>query len=192
MDAVRNSRNLLPLLTLVTALAAVGCNDTTGLNNWDATPDTVTLYSASRAELSGLQSGFDFTSPRAVIVESVSTAEGFDFVVTDQGGSFLLMPSGALLAQSNRAGLAKVPATDLTSIRQAPSDTAAFEQKVAVPVQPGDFLVVRSRRVSCLLSTASYYAKMQVLAVDPVGGTLRFAYARNPFCSNQSLVPPGS
>lgn len=186
---MRISRFLLPILTLV---VAAGCNDTTGLNDWNATPDTVTLYSASRPQLSGLQSGYDITAPRPVIVESVSTGQAFDFLVTDVNGAFSLIPSGALTAQNNKAGLARVSATTLESIRSAPSDTSQFQQKAPVAVNPGDFLVVRSRRVSCLISSGSYYAKMHVLTVDPAAGTLKFEFVRNPFCTNQSLVPPGS
>ncbi len=185
---MRFSRIFLPLAVL--AIAA--CNDSTSPTAWSDLPDTVTLYSASRTNLIGRPSGFDFTTPRSVVVESATEAQGFDMLLTDQSGAFSLVPSGAVLANSNRAGIAPVIADSLHAIRQAPTDTAQFKQNVAVPVHPGDFFVVRSRRVTCILTTGSYYAKLQILSVNPDSGTLRFAYARNPYCGDTSLVPPGS
>ena len=185
---MRFSRFFLP----VVALTVAACSDNLGPTAWSDLPDTVTLYSASRADLTGLRSGFDFTAPRSVVVESASETQSFDMLLMEQSGGFALTPSGAVLGTSNRAGIAAVTADSLREIRKAPSDTAAFQQNAPVPVQPGQFFVVRSRRVSCVLTTGSYYAKLQIVSVDPVGGTLRFAYARNPYCGDSSLVPPGS
>lgn len=185
---MRFSRIFLP----IAALAAAACNDNLGPSVWSDIPDTVTLYSASRANLVGKPSGYDFTTPRSVVVESALEAQGFDMLLVDQGGVFSLVPSGVVLANSNRAGIASVVADSLHAIRKAPTDTAQFKQSVAVAVHPGDFFVVRSRRVSCVLTTGSYYAKMQVVSVNPDSGTMRFAFARNPYCGDTSLVPPGS
>jgi hypothetical protein len=185
---VRVSRIFLP----IAALAVAACNDNLGPVQWSDVPDTVTLFSASRPALTGQASSFDFTGPRPVVLESSNTGQSFDVVLTDQNGTFSLLPSGALLGQANRAGIASVSADSLKGIRQAPSDTAAFQQRAAVVMTPGRFFVIRSRRVSCLLSTGSFYAKLQVISVDPVAGTMRFAYVRNPSCGDQSLVPPGS
>ncbi len=178
----------LPLVVV----AAAACNDNLGPTAWSDLPDTVTLYSASRANLIGKPSGFDFTAPRAVVVESASEAQSFDMMLTDQGGSFSLLPSGVVLGSANRAGLARVTADSLHAIRQAPTDTAAFVQTAPVPVHVGDFFVARSRRVSCVLTTGSYYSKLQILAVNADSGTVKLAFARNPYCGDTSLVPPGS
>ncbi len=178
----------LPLVVV----AAAACNDNLGPTAWSDVPDTVTLYSASRANLLGKPSGFDFTAPRTVVVESASEAQSFDMLLIEQGGGFALEPSGVILGSANRAGLARVTADSLHGIRQAPSDTAAFVQSAPVPVHVGDFFVARSRRVSCVLTSGSYYAKLQVVAVNPDSGTMKMAYARNPYCGNTSLVPPGS
>jgi len=173
-------------------VAAAACNDNTGPVAWSDLPDTVTLYSASRANLLGQPSGFDFTVPRTVVVESASEAQNFDFLLADQAGTFSLIPSGKVLGSANRAGLARVTADSLHAIRKAPSDTAAFVQSAAVPIHVGDFFVARSRRVSCVLTTGSYYAKLQIVAVSPDSGTVHMAVARNPYCGDTSLVPPGS
>ncbi len=184
---MRVSRIFLP----IAALAVAACNDNLGPLQWSDVPDTVTLYSASRPALTGLESGFDFTGPRPVVLESSSTGQSFDVVLTDQNGAFSLLPSGALLGAVTRAGIASVTADSLKAIQKAPTDTAAYQQKAPVRMTPGSFFVVRSRRVSCLLTTGSYYAKLQVISVDPAAGTMKFAYVRNPSCGDQTLIPPG-
>ncbi len=179
---------LLPIV----ALAAAACNDNLGPTAWSDAPDTVTLYSASRANLVGKPSGFDFTTPRTVVVEAASEAQSFDMLLADQAGSFSLIPSGVILGNANRAGLSPVTADSLHAIRQAPTDTTKFVTSAAVPIHLGDFFVARSRRVTCVLTTGSYYAKFQVIVVNPDSGLVRVAIARNPYCGDTSLVPPGS
>jgi hypothetical protein len=176
----------------VVALLPAGCNSNTGVAVWSDIPDTVTLYSASRAQYTGKPSGMDFTAPAPVVVESATEAQSFDVVVAEQNGAFVLVPSGYVLGQANRAGIATTAFTELSALRQAPTDTAAYTQFAPVPVQLGIVYVVRSRRTSCLLTSGSYYAKIQVLSEDAVLGTLRLAYVQDPYCGNQSLVPPGS
>ncbi len=185
---MRFSKIFLP----VVVLAAAACNDNLGPTAWSDVPDTVTLYSASRANLVGKPSGFDFSAPRSVVLESATEAGAFDMALTEQSGAFQLVPSGVVLGTYNRAGIAHVTADSLHAIRKAPSDTAQFTTNAPVPVHVGDFLVIRSRRVSCVLTTGSYYAKLQIVAVNPDSGTMKMAYARNPYCGDQSLVPPGS
>jgi len=185
---VRFSRIFLP----IAALAMAACNSNLAPTAWSDVPDTVTLYSASRANLATKPSGFDFSVPVAVAVEGATLAESFDIVLLDQGAGLALVPSGALLGNANHAGIAPVMADSLHGIRQAPSDTTQFIQNAPVPIQAGDFFVVRSRRVSCVLTSGSYYAKLQIVAVNPDSGTMRMAYARNPYCGDNTLVPPGS
>ncbi len=178
------------------ALAAVGaltaCSDNTGTIAWAASPDTVTLISASRPDASGLGSGFDIVSRLPVVIEALGASGAYDFAITEQNNAFQLTPPGVLLGVSNRAGIATTTATDITAVRSAPSDTAAFVQLRSVPVQVGPVYVIRSRRVSCILTTGSYYAKMQVISVDPAAGVVKFQVVENPNCGDQALVPPGS
>ena len=69
---MRVSRLFLP----IAALAVAACNDNLGPLQWSDLPDTVTLYSASRPALTGRASGFDFTGPRAVVLELPGGAKG--------------------------------------------------------------------------------------------------------------------
>ncbi len=178
----------LPLVVV----AAAACNDTTGTIAWSDAPDTVTLYSASRADLLGHPSAFDFTIPSTIVLESATAGSSYDMVLVDQAGAFSLLPSTILLGTYNRAGLAPVIADSLHAIRQAPTDTTQFVTRSPVPIHLGDFFVVRSRQTTCTLTTGSFYGKFQVVAVKPDSGTVRLAIARNPYCGDTSLVPPGS
>ncbi len=180
------------LLLPIVALTAAACNDNLGPTAWSDLPDTVTLYSAARTNLMGQPSGYDFTVPRAVVVESAGEVQNFDFLLTDQAGAFSLIPSGKVLGNANRAGLAPVTADSLRGIRQAPTDTMQFVTSAPVPIHAGDFFVARSRRTSCYLTTGSYYAKFEVMTLNPDSGTVKLAIARNPYCGETSLIPPGS
>lgn len=187
MNAVRFS---VFLLALAAAALASGCNDTTSLYQWTDTPDTVTLASASRPELAGLGSGFDVSTRTAVIIEKLGSGQSYDFALTEQGGAFYITPLGAFFGQSLRAGINTTSFTSLASATSAPGDSASYAQVTPVKIQTGIVYIVRSRRVSCLYTTGSYYAKMMVVSVDSATGTAKFAVVENPNCGDQSLVPP--
>ena len=114
------------------ALAAVGalaaCNDNTGAITWAASPDTVTLISASRPDVSGLGSGFDIATRLPVVIERLGSAGAYDFAITEQNGAFMLTPAGVLLGTSNRAGIVPTTDTSLTAVRSATTDTSAYIQ----------------------------------------------------------------
>jgi hypothetical protein len=178
------------------ALAAVGalaaCSDNTGVIQWAASADTVTLISASRADVSGLGSGFDITTRLPVVIERLGAAGAYDFAITEENGAFTLTPAGVLLGTSNRAGIVPTTDTSLAAVRSATSDTSAYIQLHSVPIQVGPIYVIRSRRVSCVLTTGSYYGKLQVLSVDAAAGLVKFQAVENPNCGDRALVPPGS
>ncbi len=180
------------ILALAAVGALAGCKDNTGAIQWLATPDTVTLISASRPDVSGLGSGFDITSRLPVVIERLGSAGGYDFAITEQNGAFQFTPAGVLLGISNRAGIVPTTDTSLTAVRTATTDTSAYIQLRSVPVAIGPVYVIRSRRVSCLLTTGSYYAKLQVISVNAPEGLVKFQVVENPNCGDQALVPPGS
>lgn len=179
-------------LAIVAAALASGCNDNTQLYSWTDAPDTVTLASASRTELAGLGSGYDVTGRKTVIIERLGQGQAYDFAVTEQAGGFYLTPLGAIFGTGMRAGIATTTYTALSQARSAPSDSASYAQVTSVQATPGSVYIVRSRRVSCLYTTGSYYAKMRVIDVDPTVGTLKFELVQDPNCGDLSLVPPGS
>ncbi len=186
MDAVRFS---VFLLAIAAAALISGCNDNTSLYSWTGAPDTVTIASASRTELAGLGSGYDVTNRSTVIIERLGDGQSWDFALTEQGGGFFLSPLGAFFGQSLRSGIDKTSYPDLTSVKSAPTDSASYAQVTSVPAVPGTVYIIRSRRVSCLYTTGSYYAKMQVISIDSLMGTMKFALVQNPNCGDTSLTP---
>ena len=195
-SALRPGMNAVRFSVFFWAMAAAalvsGCNDNTSLYTWTDTPDTVIIASASRVELAGLGSGFDITTRNAVIIERLGAGQSYDFALTEQGGGFYLTPLGTFFGQSLRAGINTTTYTDLASAKRAPTDSASYAQTTPVPAQPGTVYIVRSRRVSCLYTTGSYYAKMRVISVDAATGTMKFELVQNPNCGDVSLVPPKS
>ncbi|HEX6559521.1 MAG TPA: hypothetical protein VF021_08660 [Longimicrobiales bacterium] len=174
------------VLTVAVALAA--CNDGLGPQPWDATPDTVSLYTASRPDLLGLPSGYDFVNLTPVRVEANSAAGNWDVVLTGQG-PMQMVPAGAFQGQTSRAGIATITNQGFDALAKAPTDTAAFSAQ-PVTLAEGGVYVVRSRRAPCSFSTAVHYAKVLVLRVDAASGLVRMAVVRNPYCNDRSFVPP--
>ncbi len=187
MNAVRSS---VFLLAIAAAALVSGCNDTTSLYSWTGTPDTVTIASASRVSLAGLGSGFDITTRTPVIIERLGAGQSYDFALTEQSGGFYLSPVGEFFGQSLRAGINTTTATDLTSVKSAPTDSASYAQTTPVQAKAGGVYIVRSRRVNCLYTTGSYYAKMRVISIDSAAGTMKFEMVQNPNCGDTSLQPP--
>jgi hypothetical protein len=182
----RMSRYLL----LSAGLALAACGDGLGPGAWDDRPDTTMIYSASRPEYLGRPSAYDFVGLRRVAIEGSTETGAWDVMLLDANGSLALLPAGALPGITSRAGIARVQATTLAEVREAPRDTAAFVTTGTV-LEPGAIYVVRSRREICFgFGSGVRYAKIQVVALDPAAGTFRFAVVRNPICNNRSLVPP--
>lgn len=176
---------------LAVAVTAAGCNNPYGPATWDATPDTVTLYSLSRADLLGQPSGFDFINLAPVVVESPGATGSWDAALAESNGGFVMLPSSAFTGVASRAGIAILTNASFDAVTEAPKDTLAFQQQ-AVPLQVGGVYVLRTRSDVCpdLLSTGVRYAKMEVLDLDETGGTARFMVVRNPYCSDRSFTPP--
>jgi hypothetical protein len=185
---VRRLKRLIPLAVLIVA----ACDDPFGPALWNATPDTVLIYSASRAAYIGRSSAVDITSvPVAVLpLESPSVTGNWDFALTDLDGALALVPASAFAGLESRARVGVLPDRQLDDVIQAPRDTTAFGVN-AVPLREGDVYIVRSRRSSCGGFSSGYrYAKLRPVTIDVAAGTLRFEIVRNPYCDNRSFVPP--
>jgi hypothetical protein len=185
---VHRLRRLIPLVVLVVA----ACDDPFGPALWDATPDTVVLFSASRAEFIGRPSAVDITSiPVAALpIESPSITGNWDIALTDLNGGLALVPASAFAGLESRARIGVLPNRTLEAVEEAPRDTTAYSA-AAVPLQAGNVYIVRSRRASCGgLSSGYRYAKLRPVEIDVAAGTYRFEIVRNPYCDNRSFVPP--
>jgi hypothetical protein len=172
-------------------LLAAACDDPFGPANWDATPDTVVLFSASRAEYIGHSSAVDITTvPVAALPLEVPGLTGnWDFALTDGDGGLALAPASAFAGLESRARIAVLEGQTLDDVRQAPRDTALY-RATPVVVRPGDVYVIRSRRSSCGGTNGYRYAKVQTVEIDVPRGIYRFEIVRNPYCDNRSFIPP--
>lgn len=184
---VRSSRRLTLLLILVLA----ACDDPFGPAVWDATPDTMLLYSASRAEYLGFPSALDITSVpvQPVPLEAPSVTGNWDLALLDNAGGLALAPSGAFAGLESRARIAVLANRTLDSVTQASRDTTTYTAD-PVQIELGNVYVVRSRRASCGISSGYRYAKLRPVEINVAAGTYRFEIVRNPYCDNRSFIPP--
>jgi hypothetical protein len=181
-------KRYIPMLVLLLA----ACDDPFGPGSWIAVQDTLTMYSASRAQYVGMGSAVDaVTDPVTVLPIEVPGATGnWDFALIEQGGSLLLAPAGSFTGlEDNRSRIAVLEGQSFASVEEAPSDTARYS---AAPVvaRTGVVYVLRTRKAGCGLTSGYRYAKMQAVEVDGVRGIFRFFITRNPYCDDRSLVPP--
>lgn len=184
-------RLLVPSLALPGALSLGGCGDPFGPLTWDATPATASIWSASRLELLGRPSAFDFAlSAGPVYIEGQGATASWDVVLVDHEGSLALAPA-SYFGQNLRVGIATRPNSTLADVRRAPSDTAAYLRE-PVRVELGTVYVIRTRVDVCEsgYTSGTRYAKLQPVTIDQQGGSLTFELVRNPYCSNRNFIPP--
>lgn len=170
------------------------CDDPFGPLEWDATPDTAMLYSASRVELLRRPSAFDFALAVApVYIESANATNAWDVVLVDAGGQLALAPASYFSGQGSRAAIAVRPNSTLAEVTRAPSDTSSYV-RTPVPLELGTVYVVRTRTDVCEggYTTGTRYAKLRPVSIDQQAGTFTFELVRNPYCSNRNFIPPNS
>lgn len=185
---VHRLKRLIPLAVLIVA----ACDDPFGPAMWNATPDTVRIYSASRAEYLGFASAMDITTlpVSALPLEAPSVTGNWDFALTDYEGGLALVPASAIAGLESRARIGVLPGRELDDVTEAPRDTTAFTV-APLPLRAGDVYIVRSRRASCGgFSSGFRYGKLRAVSIDAAAGTLLFEIVVNPFCDNRSFVPP--
>jgi len=184
----RGSPALLAALAMAAAGVTASCDDPYKLE-WSVSPDTVLLYSLTRPERN-LPSGFDFFNRTRVVLENPDATGNWDMAVDVRAGELVLLPPGAL-GISSKAQVAALSGRTFYDVTKAPSDTAAYSARSAVPVELGTTYVWRTRQMYGAYGTACvYYAKMEPLAIDATGGTLQFVFDSSPACNDRSLIPP--
>ncbi|HUF75582.1 MAG TPA: hypothetical protein VMM35_04855 [Longimicrobiales bacterium] len=168
----------------------VACGDDPFSFDWSDAPDTVLLYSLARSEL-GLESGFSFAPPpRTVVIEDPNATGAWDIAIDTQGGQMVILPPGAL-GVTARARVSDLGPFDFDDVVEAPGDSLHYEDDQPVPLTDGSVYVVRSnRRAGSFGSSCVYYAKMEPVAIDVAGGTLRFRFVASPICNSRDLIPP--
>lgn len=186
---VQRLKRLIPLAVLIVA----ACDDPFGPAVWDATPDTIVIFSASRPEYLGQVSAVDIANTTAVValpIEAPGLTGNWDFALTDLDGGLALVPASAFEGLESRARIGVLPDRTLESVTQAPRDTTAYTVE-PLPLVAGDVYIVRSRRASCGGGSSGYrYAKLRAVEINVPAGTYTFEIVRNPFCDNRSFIPP--
>lgn len=179
-------RSVLPAL-IVCTLAACNEEPDFGLGDWEAEFDTVTLYSADRAEHQGLPAAYDILATRTLRVEDAGSTGSWDFALTGAGGGALaLIPIGAFFGVESNAGLAVVSDRTFDELESAPSANSAYTTDEAITLQAGVVYVVRSR----VAGSCRSFAKLEPIEIDQADGTFTFQLSANPNCNDTALVPP--
>src|SRR5687768_12215069 len=96
-------RAVLCLIPLITA----ACDDEF-TQEWVARPDTVLLFSLSRAELIGENSAYDLIDGVPLPVEAPGVTGRWDLAVIDQGDGLALIPASAFSGLDSRAAIATI------------------------------------------------------------------------------------
>src|SRR5690606_372273 len=140
---VHRLKRLIPLMVLIVA----ACEDPYGPALWNATPDTLLVYSASRIEYLGQGSAVDIAGqPGGTTVlplEAPGVTGNWDFTLTDVEGGLALTPSYACEGLESRARIGVLPSRDLADVTQAPRNTTSYSADAAL-VRTGDVYIVRS------------------------------------------------
>ncbi|MGQ0814346.1 MAG: hypothetical protein ACT4O1_07750 [Gemmatimonadota bacterium] len=177
-------------LTLLAAVTVPACDDQFGPQPWNATPDTIMLFSLSRSDLLGMPSAFDAVNHRRIEIETPGSTGAWDFALGGTNGELQLIPASGFAGQGgSRAAIATITGVDFDALLEAPDDTARFSSR-PVTLTVGGVYVVRTRRVPCSFGSAVHYGKIKAVAVDPPSGRASFAVVVNPLCNDRSFVPP--
>ena len=136
---VHRLKRLIPLAVLIVA----ACDDPFGPAFWDATPDTIQIFSASREEYLGFASVVDIAANpvTALPIELPGLTGNWDFALTDVEGGLALVPASAFEGLESRARVGVLADRTLESVTQAPRDTTAFGVQ-PVLLEPGNVSIV--------------------------------------------------
>jgi hypothetical protein len=176
------------LALAMVACTVAGCGDS-GEPEWlITTPDTVVLYSLSRAEHFGMPSGFDMVYSRRVVIEGESETGNWDLAVFDDTGSFHIFMPGAFAGLDSTSSIIRVEGTPFDGLAEAPR---TGYDSAGLAIDANGLYVVRTRTVTDAYGNAChYFGKLEPVEIDGTNGTLTFRYLSNPNCSSRALTPP--
>ncbi len=173
---------LSTLLLAAALIAFAACSDnslglpTATLNN---VVDSVSLWAVDGTPIT-TPSGYNMAARQAVRTDQPT---GFDFVFNS--GQAELLPTGALGLGKASGILVQSKAFD--AITEAPS--SGYQDSLAVAVDSGTVVVLRSRPVSCVIGVVFYYAKLQVLRVDALARRVDYNILVDLNCGYRGLEP---
>ena len=186
------SRPLVPtglaaLLALAVGAAFAACDNPFALPPAGNVPDdtVLTIWSITGTSIQ-LPSAVDIVDAYLVRTD---TSDNFDFALDmpDSLGDTvpLFLPPGAMgLPRDGGFQVSKVP---FDSVTYAP--TSGYDPGSAQRLQVGMTLLASSRTQTCNYTiTYPYYAKIKILAIDPVGRSVTFRMLDDRNCGYRSLV----
>ncbi|HEY7235426.1 MAG TPA: hypothetical protein VH539_14830 [Gemmatimonadaceae bacterium] len=187
---------ILTLLATACAVLSVGMTACGSLTRPKAqagnATDTITVYALNGTPVDA-PSGLWLFGQQAVVINS---SFSFDLALDlDSQGQMTLYTvrfvAGALSA-AHSVGMQRM-GTDFDALLKAPSSGYVTDSLFTANV--GDvFAIQTSDATACGFSVFSnvIYAKVQVLAVDPVARTMRTRFTVDPNCGFFSLIPSGT
>lgn len=197
MSILRYVKSCVPtlLIPVLAALAACGDPNAPGFEAQLVT-DTVTLVAPDASgpvTPDDAGSALDIGSSSAGFIsvrrpERVSDAGQWDVALRRRGGDLVLVPPAALRlggAQA-RAAITGVEG-GFDDVREVSTRTTFAPDSVVV-LRPSAVYLLRSRVVNCGLGGGNHFAKLEVLALNPVAGTAQLRVAANRRCSDPRLV----
>lgn len=174
-----------PLTAFVVAAALAACGDDFQLPPARAPNvlDTVSVYALTGTAV-GTPSGYQLEFRRVVRTDQTASFD-FAFDITAAGDPVFL-PTGPL-GLGEASGLMVSP-EPFDSIEVAPNSGYVYDSSTTAAV--GSELLVQSRVTTCSYGgTASYYAKLRVLAVDPGQRRADFEILVDINCGYRGLEP---
>jgi len=186
----RGSRILAALGTWVLVGGLVACGGGAFDPDYDARPDTVTLYSLARPELD-LPSAYDFTRRRTIDVQDPGATGNWDLVLDTRDGELAFLAPRVLGIDSD-AAIARLDGRTFEEVERAPADTAVYRALEPVPVEMGTVYVVRTRLASSGFGfgLCNFFAKLEPLEIRRELQSVTFVFDANPVCDDRRLVPP--
>jgi hypothetical protein len=187
---------ILTLLATACAVLSVGMTACSSLTRpkaqTDNATDTVTVYSLNGTPVDA-PSGLWLFGQQAVVISSSFTFDlAFDLDSQGQMTMYTVRFVAGGLSGAHSVGMQKM-GTDFDAVVKAPSTGYVADSLFTAKV--GDvFAIQSSDATACGFSVFSnvLYAKVQVLAVDPVARTLRTRFTVDPNCGFFSLIPSGT
>lgn len=175
-------------LLLIAGILLLGaCGDDPFQREWEANPETATIFSLARPELE-LASAFSFRNRRTLQIQEPAATGEWDVTLDTRDGELVFLLPGAFGVVSD-ARIASFPGLDFDDLREAPSDTAAYVADEAM-VEPNTVYVVRTTQRPGLRCV--FFAKFETTAVDLDEESVEFRFDGSPFCNDRDLVPPDS
>lgn len=175
-------RSLRAPVALVALLAA--CQTDLVPATTENVEDTATMYALSGTAIA-LPSGFAIDRRRPERTDTTSQWD-FAFNITPQGDAYFYPLASLGLGASGTPPGFQTTDRPWDDIDEAPLE--GYFTRDSFPLAPGTRLIARSR-VICVQLAFPHFAKIEVLAIDPVQRSVTFRFLANNNCGYQSLKP---